>query len=359
MLFNSYLFLFGFLPCVLAGWWLLRAKPLRLAFLTGASWFFYAWWDWRYLPVLIGATSVDYVAGLWIFRTEDERRRRLLLAASLTTNIGILVYFKYAGFFLDTLNGIGSGLGLPPDLATLHIVLPIGISLLHLQLDVVHDRHLPPADRADPERPRVHDLRRALPAPDRGADRPLHRPRRPAAPADAAPDLTPRGARRLLPLLRPRQEAPDRRPAPPLREPSLLRPRPPRLAHGLGGRDRLLAAALLRLLRLLGHGRRARLAARLPLPAELQLAVQGREHLRLLATLAHEPVLVVPRLPVHPPRRLAAGARRTVAQPVRRRCSSPGSGTAPPGRSSSGDSCTASSSAATPCCDGRADSAGA
>ena len=56
MLFNSYIFLFGFLPCVLAGWWLLRyAKPLRLAFLTGASWFFYAWWDWRYLPVLIGA----------------------------------------------------------------------------------------------------------------------------------------------------------------------------------------------------------------------------------------------------------------------------------------------------------------
>jgi alginate O-acetyltransferase complex protein AlgI len=128
VLFNSYIFLFGFLPCVLAGWWLLRAKTLRLAFLTGASWFFYAWWDWRYLPVLIGATSVDYVAGLWIFRSEDERRRRLLLAASLTTNVGILAYFKYAGFFVDTLNGIGSGLGLPPDLATLHIVLPIGIS---------------------------------------------------------------------------------------------------------------------------------------------------------------------------------------------------------------------------------------
>ena len=74
MLFNSYIFLFGFLPCVLAGWWLLPRKPLRLAFLTGASWFFYAWWDWRYLPVLIGATSVDYVAGLWIYRSEDERR---------------------------------------------------------------------------------------------------------------------------------------------------------------------------------------------------------------------------------------------------------------------------------------------
>jgi alginate O-acetyltransferase complex protein AlgI len=128
MLFNSFSFLFGFLPCVLVGWWLLPTKPLRLAFLTGASWFFYAWWDWRYLPVLIGATSVDYVAGLWISRSEDERRRRLLLAASLTTNVGILAYFKYAGFFLDSLNGIGGAIGLPPDLATLHVVLPIGIS---------------------------------------------------------------------------------------------------------------------------------------------------------------------------------------------------------------------------------------
>ena len=53
-------------------------KPLRLAFLTGASWFFYAWWDWRYLPVLIGATSVDYVAGLWI----AEHGRRAAAAAA-------------------------------------------------------------------------------------------------------------------------------------------------------------------------------------------------------------------------------------------------------------------------------------
>src|SRR2546421_6239789 len=128
MLFNSYIFLFGFLPGVLAGWWLLPRKPIRLAFLTVSSWFFYAWWDWRYLPVLILATSVDYVAGLWISGSEDERRRRLLLAASLTTNIGILAYFKYAGFFFDSLNGIGSAVGAKPGLPSLHILLPIGIS---------------------------------------------------------------------------------------------------------------------------------------------------------------------------------------------------------------------------------------
>src|SRR5947209_421613 len=99
MLFNTYSFLFGFLPCVLAGWWGLAAwRRVRLAFLTGCSWFFYAWWDWRYLPVLILASSIDYVAGRWIAATEDERRRRVLLATSLTTNVGILAYFKYASF---------------------------------------------------------------------------------------------------------------------------------------------------------------------------------------------------------------------------------------------------------------------
>jgi alginate O-acetyltransferase complex protein AlgI len=129
MLFNSYLFLFGFLPPVLAGWWSLsRWRPWRLAFLTAASWSFYAWWDWRYLPVLVGATSVDYVAGLWIARSENETRRRLLLAASLATNVGILAYFKFAGFFFGSLNGIGSALGLGAHLPSLHILLPIGIS---------------------------------------------------------------------------------------------------------------------------------------------------------------------------------------------------------------------------------------
>ena len=129
MLFNSYVFLFGFLPPVLAGWWgLTRWRQLRLAFLTSASWLFYAWWDWRYLPVLIGATSIDYVAGAWIAASENETRRRLLLAASLTTNLGILAYFKFAGFFFGSLDGIGSALGFGAPLPALHILLPIGIS---------------------------------------------------------------------------------------------------------------------------------------------------------------------------------------------------------------------------------------
>jgi alginate O-acetyltransferase complex protein AlgI len=129
VLFNSYAFLFGFLPPVLAGWWgLTRWRQLRLAFLTCASWFFYAWWDWRYLPVLIGATSVDFLAGRWIAASESEPRRRLLLTASLATNLGILAYFKYAGFFFNSLNGLGSAVGYRVGLPGLNVLLPIGIS---------------------------------------------------------------------------------------------------------------------------------------------------------------------------------------------------------------------------------------
>ena len=131
MLFNSYVFLFGFLPRVLARLvGSAAAKTLRLAFLTGASWFFYAWWDWRYLPLLIGATSVDYVAGLWISRHRGRARAGGCCSRRRSaTNLGILAYFKYAGFFLDSLDGIGSGARrCRPALPTLHIVLPIGIS---------------------------------------------------------------------------------------------------------------------------------------------------------------------------------------------------------------------------------------
>ena len=129
MLFNSYSFLFGFFPVVVAGWWgLSRWRALRLAFLTGASWFFYAWWDWRYLPVLIVATSIDFVAGRRISAADDDWTRRLLLVASLTTNLGILAYFKYAAFFFGSLNGIGNAVGLGAHLPALHVLLPVGIS---------------------------------------------------------------------------------------------------------------------------------------------------------------------------------------------------------------------------------------
>jgi alginate O-acetyltransferase complex protein AlgI len=128
MLFNSYVFLFGFLPPVLVGVWALRQKNLRLLFLTLASWAFYAWWDWRFLPLMLSTTTVDYVAALAIHRTEVVRRRNLWLIGSLAVNLGLLGYFKYAGFFFSSLDGIGKAVGAPVNLPALNILLPIGIS---------------------------------------------------------------------------------------------------------------------------------------------------------------------------------------------------------------------------------------
>jgi len=128
MLFNSYEFIFAFLPLVLIGWYALRPPIVRLGFLTLASCFFYAWWDWRYLPLLLTSTSIDYVAGRLLVATGEERRRRIVLVTALSLNLALLWYFKYAGFFLDSLKGIGSALGARPDIPIVHVVLPIGIS---------------------------------------------------------------------------------------------------------------------------------------------------------------------------------------------------------------------------------------
>ena len=128
MLFASYTFLFAFLPLVVAGCWSLKRKNARLLFLTAASWTFYAWWDWRYLPILVGSTAFNYAAGIAIERTGEARRRKLLLIGVITANVALLGYFKYANFFLDSLRGLGSAVGLSLDVPALHIVLPIGIS---------------------------------------------------------------------------------------------------------------------------------------------------------------------------------------------------------------------------------------
>ena len=128
MLFNSYTFVCAFLPLALIGWWGLRRTRPRLMFLTLASYVFYAWWDWRFVPLVIASTGVDYVAGQAIHRSDDEHRRKLLLTAALTVNLTLLGYFKYVGFFLGSLHGIAGSVGWGSDVPVMHVLLPIGIS---------------------------------------------------------------------------------------------------------------------------------------------------------------------------------------------------------------------------------------
>lgn len=122
MLFNSYPFLFGFLPVVLFGYFFLaRKRRTRAAsvFLVLASLVFYAWWDARYLPLLLGSIAFNYAMGRRIEQTRSKR----WLALGVGVNFLLLGYFKYAGFFVATGNAL-FGVARPVP----EIVLPLGIS---------------------------------------------------------------------------------------------------------------------------------------------------------------------------------------------------------------------------------------
>ena len=128
MLFNSYIFIFAFLPLTLAGYFVLgRFKPmLAAAWLTAASLFFYGWWNPVYVWLLALSICFNYVCGTSIARAGvrgDQGARKRWLVFAVTVNLGVLAYYKYANFFLAGVNHI-SGAGWSFG----EIVLPLGIS---------------------------------------------------------------------------------------------------------------------------------------------------------------------------------------------------------------------------------------
>ena len=128
MLFNSYSFVLIFLPLVLLGWWGLRGRAHRLVFLTLVSYLFYAWWDFRFVPLMILSTSADYAAGRAIAVSRSASRRTMLLVLLLIFNLGILAVFKYYDFFVGSLEGLARLLGYHPEWPLLQVLLPVGIS---------------------------------------------------------------------------------------------------------------------------------------------------------------------------------------------------------------------------------------
>ena len=133
MLFNSAEFL-CFFSLVFFSYWLLVGKYLRVQniFLLTVSYLFYGWWDWRFLSLIAISTLMDYWIARCLFIFTKQRLRRLLLMLSIGMNIGMLAFFKYYGFFLESLASafpffeIGKG-------STLQIILPVGISFYTFQ----------------------------------------------------------------------------------------------------------------------------------------------------------------------------------------------------------------------------------
>ena len=128
MLFNSYVFVLVFLPLTLLGWWLVPGRLPRLLWLTLASYVFYGCWDYRFVPLMVLASSADLVAGYRVARATTPRRRTLWLAGLLAFNLGLLGVFKYYDFAARNLNALLSFVGRGESLPLLGVVLPVGIS---------------------------------------------------------------------------------------------------------------------------------------------------------------------------------------------------------------------------------------
>ncbi len=150
MLFNSYIFIFLFLPLSLCGWYGLNRIGLKrpaLIFLTGMSLWFYGYFNVYYLLLIVGSISGNYLLSLILYEVSKRHgnKERLIrtaktftLACGMVLNLGLLFYFKYYDFFVGNINVI-----FKTDITLKHILLPLGISFFTFQqLSFIVDRGL-------------------------------------------------------------------------------------------------------------------------------------------------------------------------------------------------------------------------
>lgn len=131
MLFNSLQFVLFF--AIVFGLYAVLPQRGQNRLLLVASYVFYGAWDWRFLGLLAFSTVADYYFARWIDQTELPLRRKQLVAASMAVNLSFLGFFKYFNFFVDNFRSLCGWFGWQPDLPTLHVILPVGISFYTFQ----------------------------------------------------------------------------------------------------------------------------------------------------------------------------------------------------------------------------------
>ncbi|MFP4384079.1 MAG: MBOAT family O-acyltransferase [Spirochaetia bacterium] len=150
MIFSTTIFLFVFLPFFLAGYYLLPFK-LRSAWIVLGSWIFYGWWRIDFLGLMIAVTIWTYIIGRLMDLGKDRpARMKLLVTVGVVLNLGVLAYFKYFNFGVDTLNFFLKSAGFSP-VSPWRVILPIGISFYLFQATSyvidVYRKDVPPAKR--------------------------------------------------------------------------------------------------------------------------------------------------------------------------------------------------------------------
>ncbi len=152
MLFNSIEFAI-FLPVVFIFYWFIVNKNLKHQnlLLLIASYIFYGWWDWRFLSLIIFSSAIDYWVGIRLKSEHDKTKRKALLLTSIFVNIGFLGFFKYFNFFAENFVTAFTLFGKHPDIISLKIILPVGISFYTFQtlsysIDVYRRKFKPTKD---------------------------------------------------------------------------------------------------------------------------------------------------------------------------------------------------------------------
>src|SRR5262245_3987589 len=127
MLFTTAKFL-GFFVVAFSVYWLIGRHRGRLLWLTAASAGFYMAWKWQFIFLILASTSVDYLVALRLNRVQSDLARKWLVALSVTVNLGILAYFKYAAFLLQSATEVTHWLGWSVPVPEVRAFLPLGIS---------------------------------------------------------------------------------------------------------------------------------------------------------------------------------------------------------------------------------------
>ena len=131
MLFNSYIFLV-FAAVFFLIWPLTSpSRQTRWAFITAASFFFYGWWDWRFIFLIIASGMIDFTAALLMEKYPDKKKTFLIL--SVCGNIGGLAVFKYLSFLTENGNALFGLIGADYAIPIVSLTLPIGISFYTFQ----------------------------------------------------------------------------------------------------------------------------------------------------------------------------------------------------------------------------------
>ncbi|WP_108868372.1 MBOAT family O-acyltransferase [Aquimarina aquimarini] len=153
MFFNSIDF-FIFLLIVLFCYWCLVNKSIKLQniLVLVASYVFYGWWDYRFLSLIAISTTIDYFVGLRLYASRDRAIRKRWLWVSIVCNIGLLGFFKYYNFFVESWVEMFFAFGYTiKSTWTLNVILPVGISFYTFQtlsyaIDIYKEKLKPTKD---------------------------------------------------------------------------------------------------------------------------------------------------------------------------------------------------------------------